>query len=672
MISDVFSRDLQREMGQPYTRSRSYHLYINGVYWGLFQTQERSEARYAESYFGGNSEDYDVIKVDDNYSIEATDGNTAAYSEVWDFCNTGFQTDSVYFRLQGLNSDGTRNLSYKVLVDIDNLIDYMLVIFYSGNFDCPSSAFGGNKGPNNIYCVYNRNRNDGFKFFIHDAEHTLRTTAGEGPGVGIYENRVNIGTLTNYLKMEVSDFSKFHPQWLHFKLSDNKEYRLRFADHVYKHFFNDGCITPEKASELFRSRAKEIEMAIIGESARWGNTYLNPAATKDDHWLPAINDIVNNYIPQRTAIVLNQLKTENLFPSIDPPIFKNLNDTIITDIRDIDPGFVLRIQKPIVTGGKIYYTLNGTDPRSIGGNISASAIDGADSVDVPINSTSLVKARILNGTIWSALREIILCTTGSTTDLKVTEIHYHPLGGDSADHKAYEFLELKNTGANPINLSQAAFIDGMTFTFPYGTILGSGSFIVLASNREEFNNRYGFYPFAAYAGQLDNSGERVTLSAANGDTIFSIEYFDAAPWPMTPDGGGYSLVPTEINPTGDQNDPLKWRASLEIHGSPGRDDVPLSSTLSGMTLPREYSLLQNYPNPFNSTTKIGFSIAKFGLVTLKVYDVLGREVARLVNEAKPAGIYEVSFNSSQLSSGIYFYRLIAGNFSSVKKFVLLK
>ena len=77
-VREVFARDSQGEMGHPYTRSRYYHLYLNGMYWGLFQTQERSEARFAESYFGGNKEDYDVVKVDvENYiyELEATDGN---------------------------------------------------------------------------------------------------------------------------------------------------------------------------------------------------------------------------------------------------------------------------------------------------------------------------------------------------------------------------------------------------------------------------------------------------------------------------------------------------------------------------------------------------------------------------------------------------------------------
>ena len=97
--------------------------------------------------------------------------------------------------------------------------------------------------------------------------------------------------------------------------------------------------------------------------------------------------------------------------------------------------------------------------------------------------------------------------------------------------------------------------------------------------------------------------------------------------------------------------------------------------VNDLSVTDRFSLSQNYPNPFNPTTNIGFRIAKFGLVTLKVFDVLGREVATLVNEEKPAGSYMVEFDASgivNLASGIYFYKLQAGSFSDTKKFILIK
>jgi hypothetical protein len=90
------------------------------------------------------------------------------------------------------------------------------------------------------------------------------------------------------------------------------------------------------------------------------------------------------------------------------------------------------------------------------------------------------------------------------------------------------------------------------------------------------------------------------------------------------------------------------------------------------TLPREFALRQNYPNPFNPVTKIGFELPTRSFVSLKVFDVLGREVANLVNEEKEPGKYTTAWDGRNAASGMYFYRLEADNFVSVKKLLLLK
>lgn len=89
-------------------------------------------------------------------------------------------------------------------------------------------------------------------------------------------------------------------------------------------------------------------------------------------------------------------------------------------------------------------------------------------------------------------------------------------------------------------------------------------------------------------------------------------------------------------------------------------------------LPCMFLLEQNYSNPSNPTTNIGFRIANFGFVTLKVYDVLGKDVKILVNELQKSGIHEVEFNASELSNGVYFYTLIVGSFHQTKKMLVIK
>ena len=106
-----------------------------------------------------------------------------------------------------------------------------------------------------------------------------------------------------------------------------------------------------------------------------------------------------------------------------------------------------------------------------------------------------------------------------------------------------------------------------------------------------------------------------------------------------------------------------------------RDSIVVDVEDEPDNITSDYILSQNYPNPFNPTTNIGFQIASVsggGFVSLKVYDVLGREVATLVNEEKPAGSYKVEFDASSLASGIYFYRIQAGCFAQTKKMIVLK
>ena len=111
-------------------------------------------------------------------------------------------------------------------------------------------------------------------------------------------------------------------------------------------------------------------------------------------------------------------------------------------------------------------------------------------------------------------------------------------------------------------------------------------------------------------------------------------------------------------------DPNNWVLdySTVIHTGIKNDEINRQS----------YKLYQNYPNPFNPTTKISYQIPKRGFVTLKVYDVLGNEIITLFNEEKPAGNYEFNFDGTQLTSGIYFYQLVAKNFLETKKMILLK
>jgi hypothetical protein len=837
MNRDVFSRDMQRDMGQPYTRSRYYHLYINGTYWGLYQTQERSEASFAASYFGGNKEDYDVVKVNAGYQgpfdIEATDGTLDAWKRLWDTSMAGFETNEAYYKVQGLNPDGTRNPDYEVLLEVDNLIDFMLTVFLTGEADGPVSGFRGDQEPNNFYAIYNRNGDRGFIFFRHDAEHTLGAQpwgydrTGPFPGGSI--------------------FKESNPQWIHQKLCENPLYVSRLADHVYKHFFNDGALTPQANIDRFLSRKEEIDLAIIAESARWGDSKREPAFTRDGAWLTEINRIVEQFFPDRTNIVLGQLQSKGWYPRTDPPAFSS-------ESKWVPRGFQLTMTAP---RGQIYYTTDGTDPyqpldastsytslisenaakkiivptatiqsawrqsvqfddsawRAGSGNVGYEQgqgyenminIDvGADMVNkqtccyvrIPfsvdeteldsyniltlrmryddgfvvwlngekvaeanaptnlawnatatgnheaeawdtfdissfvnkllpgenllaihglnvglsssdfligtelvagiasnpgeisenarqyttplvIDQTTHVKARVFDNVNWSAVHEATLWVLQGMENLRISEIHYHPLdeGDVDNDDGEYEFIELKNIGDDTLDLSGMYFSCGITYSFQNDAVLGPDRFIVLASNKSAFFTRYGFQTFGEYEGQLDNNGETLSLNSAEGDTIIKIRYTDQYPWPNSADGDGYSVVPREKDPYQDQNDAVNWMASREIHGNPGRDNIPVSvQEPRHQAIPDEYQLLQNYPNPFNAVTTIQFHIPKKAFITIKVYNILGREVDELISRRFEPGSHSIKWDASGFASGLYFYRLTSSDgFSMTRKLVYVR
>jgi len=369
-VRETFSRDSQRDMGMSYTRSRYYHLYLNGQYWGLFQTQERGDADFAENYLGGNNEDWDCIKTSQpGYTTTASDGTFTAFYELHNLAiNQGFTGAYAnnYFRVKGLNPDGTPNPAYPVYLDEDNLIIYMLIAHYTGDPDSPVSIWGG--FPNNLYGLFNRANPDGFKWLRHDAEHSLGAHGSYGVTCDTTTAGANFNSPNN-----------FNPSTLHQRLCLHPDYRRRFADLVQKHLYGDGALTPTNAQQRFRSRMDEIDLAIIGESARWGR-----GKTRDATWLPACNSVLNTYLKQRRDIIIGHFRNRGWFPSIDAPGYSVMN-------TEVASGHLLRLSGT----STFYYTTDGSDPRLPEGGINPSAITVTST-----NETTGPRTLITRGADW--------------------------------------------------------------------------------------------------------------------------------------------------------------------------------------------------------------------------------------------------------------------------------
>ena len=304
-------------------------------------------------------------------------------------------------------------------------------------------------------------------------------------------------------------------------------------------------------------------------------------------------------------------------------------------------------------------TLTASD-QAPAGNISQSAV--AYSGQITLDKSSHVKARTYYNGEWSALNDRLLLIPDDLYDIKITEIHYHPLAQGVVDNSEFEFIEIKNTGTSTLDLSGVRFINGIEYDFPPETALRPGEFIVLAASSDYFYDRYDFLPFDEFSGQLDNNGERIVVLSSAGDTLCSFRYNDGGGWPDLPDGMGNSLVPKDFNPDNNQNDPYYWRASSEIGGSPGRDDITTEAITAQIPVNQNPVLNQNYPNPFTDVTYIDYQIFDDSQVRLSVYNMVGQQLITLVNSRQPAGLYQVEWNAedqsgSKVSSGIYYYRI---------------
>jgi len=175
------------------------------------------------------------------------------------------------------------------------------------------------------------------------------------------------------------------------------------ADRVRTHFYHGGALTPEASIARYRGLVELLDGAIVGESARWGDTVSRIPATRDDQWLPEVNRILNEFLPRRNGIVVEQLRAEGMYPRLDSPEFNKHGG-------EVAPGFQLTMSssgsksRGENVNSRLYYTVNGSDPRLPGGILnraSATAYVGP----ITLVENVHVKARVLDGNTWSALTE---------------------------------------------------------------------------------------------------------------------------------------------------------------------------------------------------------------------------------------------------------------------------
>jgi len=459
---------------------------------------------------------------------------------------SGIYNADMYYRLQGENPDGTPNPSYPVLLDVNNYIDYMLMNFFIGNADWPGHNFYAAR-PNDPGST-------GYKFFDWDAEWSI------GINSDLFKNMTGVNT--NAAKP-------------YYYLCGVPEFRMRFADRAQKFLFNGGVLTPEATIPRYQALADEVQWAVIPESARWGDVPTAPAPTPHTaaEWRNQRDWALNTYLPQRTGIVIQQLRDAGLYPGIDAPAFL-VNGTPEYG-GTFNPGDTLAVS---AAGGEIWYTIDGSDPRLPGGARNSAAVRYTD--PLTLHQTVQIKARVyLNGT-WSALADASFYANLAPA-IRITELMYDPappseaeIAAGFADNEDFEYIEIKNIGSQTLPLAGLRISNGVDFTFLDGS-LEPNHYLVVPADPLAFHFRYPGvtnYVSSGWQGHLDNAGEKIELDAPIGGIIHEFTYKDG--WYAQTDGAGFSLtVRDPLQPLSSWDSSDGWRSSAAPGGTPGYDDT---------------------------------------------------------------------------------------------------
>ncbi|MFT5524912.1 MAG: hypothetical protein ACI9HK_002876, partial [Pirellulaceae bacterium] len=566
---DQFGRETQLAMGQPASHGTRMHLYINGVYWGVYNPVERPDETFASRYVGGEPEDWDVQN-----SGRAINGNLDSWNTLKNLSNVvaaaadGSPAEiAAWQNLNGNFPDGTNDPNQEDYLDVDNYADYMITNFYGGNSDWPNKNYYGGR--------LRGEDSPGYQFFMWDSEWSLNLQSnvntdrtGQGAGIaGPYSVLKNVD-----------------------------EFRVAFADRVHQHFFNGGALYvdpdnpdwdpthPERnvPAARFFNIVEELRSPLVAESARWGDQHLSTAYSVDESWEPEVQNLLNNYFNQRSANMLQIFVNAGLYSSVETPLFNQRGGSISSN-------FDVSLTAP---AGVIYYTADGSDPRLVGGGVSPSAIPFTAPFNLTENTN--VRLRALSGGVWSAIDEalfIVDAVPANAGNLRITEVNYNPLAGltqfgeSPAGSDRLEFVELANVGNEVIDLHGVQFVEsvvdgsteGIRFEFD-SQRLEPGEFVVVVADTDVFQSRYGPQVNFAngsdddgasgeFGGKLSNGGEQLTLVDAGGNVIQQFAYNDSGSWPGRADGNGSSL---EIDDTNlDYGSGANWHSSVDVHGSPG-------------------------------------------------------------------------------------------------------
>jgi len=613
---------VEQGMKLDYQDYRPSILFINGDYWGIHNIREKFNEHYVFYHHGVNKDNLDIVEI--AKGVSGNNGDLIAYNEMITFLSTK-------------NMAYPPNYEYiKSIIDLDEYIDYQIAQIYAANGDWPGS---------NMKLWRERVEGSKWRWMIYDLDFTF---GGNAQGLAT-TNTLAQATATNGPAWPNPPWSTLMLR----KLLDNPDFKNEFIQRFAAHI--NTTFEPNHVLAVIDSLAGNIASEIPRHKERWPQSI-----SFGNSWQELI-DIMRNFAVDRPVNARGHFYSKfgisgssSLIISRNNPVWgKVFTNTV--EIKNNGSTNVFFKDIPI--------------------RIKALPMPGYRFVQWQgiSSSTSPEIFVVLNSN--STLTAVFEPAELTVTTIVINEINYKsPAVFDTED-----WIEFYNPDNNAIDISGWNFVDDVIanqFVFPGGTILEADDYLVLCRDTVKFKLLYpnqnkilGNINFG-----LSSDGDHIMLKDNFGNLIDEVTYSSSGLWTPLPNGNGPTL--SLVNPQLDNKLAQSWKAS-GFSGTPGHlNDIYTKAELENELVPTEFVLYQNYPNPFNPSTKISWQSPVGSHQTLKVYDILGNEVATLVDEYRNAGSYEIDFHPASsiknLASGIYFYHLKAGDYIDTKKMLLLK
>lgn len=603
MMRDGVLQTLVRDLDIDHLAHRPTVVYLNGAYWGIHNLREKINEHYVAQTGQIEADAIELLEYVADSGPVALHGTTEAYDALIRYLQqTDLTTEAAYKEVQ-------RRL------DVDSFIDYQLAQIYFDNRDWPG---------NNSKLWRPRTPEGRFRFILYDTDF----------GFGIWNTSAyRENTLVFATDARGPDWP--NPPWSTLilrRLLTNPMFEQafinRFADLL------NGPFATQAVYAVIDSMETNISTEMAAHGNRWGRDL--------QAWRGAINGMRSFALNRPSAMRGHMASyfglrgTERITVNVSDTAHGNvLVNRLLPDQYPWSGSYYSGVSVPITALPKPGYRFAGWS----GTVTSSEPTVWVDPANIPS----------LTATFERGL--------SPEAHVRINEIQYH--ASDALDSD--DWVELLNTHAEPVDVSGWSLSDGNPsnrYTIPPQTVLSPNGFLVMARFPDQFATMYPNVPhIGGWTFGLSNGGETVLLTDSRGALVDSLTYDDATPWPTEADGKGPTLE--RRDPSLASSDPLTWHASLVDGGTPhAPNSTSTVATEDPPLMPQGPFLSQPYPNPFGSSTTLTFHLQEAGIVSLDVFDVLGRHVAALAQGYHSApGSTTIRWEADSLPAGVYFVRL---------------